>query len=86
MGIVKFVTEHWDTIVEVIGSASVLAAIFAKITKNKTDDRIVAWVQRLLDLAAINPARRAELAGDKAVEANPAPGVGSVVGDTLDVE
>lgn len=82
----SFIAEHWDTILKVIGGASALAAIFAKLTKNKTDDKIVALVQKGLDFFAVNPLRAAKEAGDKAVADKPAEGLSSITGSPRDID
>lgn len=81
----NWILENWTMILEIVGAASALAAIFAKLTKNKTDDKIVAAVQKLLDFAAINPIRAAEEAGDDAVAKDPAGGLDDITGPPRDV-
>ena len=80
--LISYAKENWDLILTLIGTLSVLGGIFAKLTKNKTDDKIVAFLQKLLDLGALN---RATKAGEDALAANPAEGLEGVVGTPKDV-
>ena len=78
--------DNKELILEVIGAASALALIFAKLTKSKTDDKVVAWIQWGLDKVSLNPVRKAEEAGDKAVKANPAKGPMGFLGEAEEIE
>jgi len=49
-----WIINNWDNVLAAIGAASVLAAALAKVTPNKTDDAIVAKVQKVLDVLALN--------------------------------
>ena len=78
--------DNKELLLEVIGAASALALIFAKLTKNKTDDKIVGWIQWGIDKVALNPVRKAEKLGEKAVKANPAKGPMGFLGEAEEVE
>jgi len=56
--VVDFITKWGPVLVLVIGSASVLAAVIAPLTKNEWDNKLakgLKWLKLALDKLALNP-------------------------------
>ena len=43
-----------QVILQIIGVATIALNIFAPLTKNKTDDKIVAFLKRILEIVSLN--------------------------------
>lgn len=50
MGIITII----QVILQIIGVATIALNIFAPLTKNKTDDKIVAFLKRILEIVSLN--------------------------------
>lgn len=56
--LVEFVTANWGQILVALLAVVGAASAIAKLTPNKTDDKIVGFIQKWLDKVALNPARK----------------------------
>ncbi len=43
-----------QTVLTIIGGASILLKVIAPLTKSKTDDKILYWIKKILSITSIN--------------------------------
>ena len=49
-----FIINNWGTILAIIPMVIGLATVIAKITPNQTDDKVVGFLMRMVDLLAVH--------------------------------
>lgn len=53
---IKFITEHYDEVLQVIGAAVALATLIVKLTPTQKDDAVLAKVIKILSVFSLcNP-------------------------------
>jgi hypothetical protein len=50
----EFIQANWGSIVAIITGVISIASIIAKLTPNKTDDKVLGCILKVVDVLAIN--------------------------------
>ena len=50
----NYVTANWEQLLAIIGGVVLTASAIAAITPNKTDNKVMAAIRKLVDLLALN--------------------------------
>jgi hypothetical protein len=49
-----YISENWEQILAIVGGISLTASAIAAMTPNKTDNKVMAAIRKLVDLLALN--------------------------------
>lgn len=53
---IKFITEHYDEVLQIIGAAVALATLIVKLTPTQKDDNVLAKIIKILSVfSLVNP-------------------------------